>query len=79
MMRHQASDPAPPEAEVEPAPPLVPPLGLALTIARLVPWAVLIGHAIWLGSLALADGALALAFLMLPWVSLVALSRVEGR
>ena len=66
MMRHQASDPAPPEAAVEPAPrPGLPP-GLALTIATLVPWAVLIGHAIWLGSLALADGALVLALLMLP-------------
>lgn len=52
---------------------------LALTIARLVPWAVLIGHAIWLGSLAFLDGALALAFLMVPWVSFVALSRRWSR
>lgn len=75
MMRHQASDPAPAEADVGPAPRQGPPPSLALTIATLVPWAVLIGHAIWLGSLALADGALALAFLMLPWVSFVGLSR----
>lgn len=79
MMRHQAADPGPPDAatdaEPEATPRPGPPPSLALTIATLVPWAVLIGHAIWLGSLAVADGALALAFLMLPWVSLVALSR----
>ena len=49
--------------------------GLVLTAARLVPWAVTIGYAIWLGSLAFMDGAIALVLLMVPWVSIILVSR----
>ena len=51
------------------------PTGLAQTALNVVPWAVLIGHAMWIASLAVVDGALLLAILMVPWVSLVGLSR----
>ena len=53
----------------------VPATGLVLTAARLVPWAVTIGYAIWLGSLAFMEGALALVLLLVPWVSFIGLSR----
>jgi hypothetical protein len=66
----EASAPASaPGRASEPAP------GLALTGVRLLPWAVLIGHAVWLASFSLAQGAVLFAALMLPWASLVGLSR----
>lgn len=66
--------PLPEDADTLPARRSQPP-GLAQTALNLLPWAVLIGHAVWIASLAVSDGALLLAILMVPWVSLIGLSR----
>lgn len=48
---------------------------LALTAIRTIPWSVLIGYPMFFGSQALAAGAVLFALLMVPWVSVVGLSR----
>jgi hypothetical protein len=69
VMRPLADDPDVPTVRRRQPP------GLAQTALGVVPWAVLIGHAVWIASLAVTDGALLLAVLMLPWVSVIGLSR----
>ena len=80
-MRPETHEPSDAPADLRPARARPSPL---LAAVRVLPWAVTIGYAIWLGSFAVMEGVLILAILIIPWLVLIGLARrwidrIEGR